>query len=321
MARMTLTPGFDYGNYHVRSLLGTGAMAEVYLATDRRTGVDVALKVLPRGFADADARLQRFEREARAMTALTDDTHSNVVAVYEVGRHNRTPFIAMEHVDGPTLRELLDAGPLDPNVALDLARQLAGGLQEAHDRGIVHRDLKPDNVMINSDGVLKILDFGLSKPLASRKRSQPAAPYDADNDDTCESLTLPGTILGTLEYMSPEQANGLRVDFRADQFAFGAILYEMLTGKVAFRGETASHVLAGVIQGEPDPMGSDVSEPLREIVERCLRKKPEDRFDSAGALRSALSALVTRAPIAATGASWLAIGGVVLAVVALVMAG
>ena len=311
MTRMTLTPGLDYGNYHIRSLLGAGAMAEVYLATDRRTGRDIALKVLPRGFADADARLQRFEREARAITATS---HPNVVAVYEVGRHNRTPFIAMEYVDGLTLSQLLEAGPLTPVVALDLALQLAAGLKEAHERGIVHRDLKPDNVMINSDGIVKILDFGLSKPVSTRKLRR--APADSSDDDTWESLTLPGMILGTLEFMSPEQANGHRVDFRSDQFAFGAILYQMLTGSVAFHGDTASHVLAAVIQGEPEPIGASVPQALRDVVERCLRKNPDERFDSTSELLSALRQLDVRAPITATGASWLAVGGAVVAALA-----
>ncbi len=162
MARTVLTAGFDYGDYHVRSLLGKGAMAEVYLATDRRNGKNVALKVLPRGFGNADARVRRFEREAHAMTSTK---HPNVVAIYEVGKYNRTPFIAMEYVDGPTLREVLDAGSLTPERAFDLARQMAEGLAAAHVCGIVHRDLKPENVMISSNGEVKILDFGLSKPL------------------------------------------------------------------------------------------------------------------------------------------------------------
>ena len=237
MARTVLTAGFDYGDYHVRSLLGKGAMAEVYLATDRRNGKNVALKVLPRGFGNADTRLRRFEREAHAMTSTK---HPNVVAIYEVGKYNRTPFIAMEYVDGPTLREVLDLGSLTPERAFDLARQMAEGLAAAHNCGIVHRDLKPENVMISSDGEIKILDFGLSKPLSQ---------CSADSAESHEVLTLPGTILGTLEYMSPEQASGEPVDERADQFAFGAILYEMLTGTGAFHHESAARVLAAVIEG------------------------------------------------------------------------
>ena len=294
MARTVLTAGFDYGDYHVRSLLGKGAMAEVYMATDRRDGKNVAL---PRGFGDADARLRRFEREAEAM-GLT--SHPNVVAIYEVGKYNRTPFIAMEYVDGPTLREVLAAGPLAPEHAFDLARQMAEGLEAAHDCGIVHRDLKPDNVMISAHGEVKILDFGLSKPLPQRS---------ATSSETLEELTLPGTILGTLEYMSPEQASGDPVDERTDQFAFGAILYEMLAGAGAFHRDSAARVLAAVIEGEPEPLDVDVPEALRRIVERSLRKDPEERFGTMGELLGALKDAEAPSP-------WLAVGGIVLAALA-----
>ena len=297
MARTVLTAGFDYGDYHVRSLLGKGAMAEVYLATDRRNGKKVALKVLPSGFGDADARLRRFAREADAIAAMN---HPNVVAIYEVGKYNRTPFIAMEYVDGPTLREVLAAGPLAPEHAFDLARQMAEGLEAAHDCGIVHRDLKPENVMISSDGEVKILDFGLSKPLSQ---------YSADSTETHEELTLPGTILGTLEYMSPEQASGEPVDERADQFAFGAILYEMLAGAGAFHRDGAARVLAAVIEGEPEPLDVDVPEALRRIVARSLHKDPEQRFETMGELLRALKDAEAPAP-------WFAVGAIVLAALA-----
>lgn len=304
MERRSLTPGFDYGSYHIRSLTGVGAMAEVYRATDRRTGREVALKVLRHGFIGADDRLRRFEREARALTATN---HPNIVHVYEVGRHNRTPFIAMEYVDGPTLRELLDAGISTPERAIALARQLAEGLRAAHAQGIVHRDLKPENVMVDPNGVVKILDFGLSKPLSSGGSAR-------GGTDTCEQLTVPGTILGTLEYMAPEQASGEPVDYRGDQFAFGAILYEMITGRVAFRRDTPTRVLAAVIEGQPEPMGDDIPEELRDIVERCLRKKPDERFKSMSAVADALCDVEVsqRFP-----ASWLAaIAGFTLALLA-----
>ena len=297
MARTVLTAGFDYGDYYIQSLLGKGAMAEVYLATDRRNGKNVALKVLPRGFGNADTRLRRFEREAHAMTSTK---HPNVVAIYEVGKYNRTPFIAMEYVDGPTLREVLDAGSLTPERAFDLARQMAEGLAAAHRCGIVHRDLKPENVMISSDGEVKILDFGLSKPLSQ---------CSADSAESHEVLTLPGTILGTLEYMSPEQASGEPVDERADQFAFGAILYEMLTGTGAFHHESAARVLAAVIEGEPEPLDIDVPEALRQIVTRSLEKDPAKRFDTMEELLGALKNAETPSP-------WLAVGGIVLAALA-----
>ena len=297
MARMVLTAGFDYGDYYIQSLLGKGAMAEVYLATDRQNGKNVALKVLPRGFGNADARVRRFEREAHAMTSTK---HPNVVAIYEVGKYNRTPFIAMEYIDGPTLREVLDAGSLTPEHAFDLARQMAEGLAAAHHCGIVHRDLKPENVMISSDGEVKILDFGPSKPLSQ---------CSVDSAESHEVLTLPGTILGTLEYMSREQASGEPVDERADQFAFGAILYEMLTGTGAFHHQSAARVLAAVIEGEPEPLGIDVPEALRQIVTRSLEKDPAKRFDTMEELLGALQNAETPSP-------WLAVGSIVLAALA-----
>ena len=293
-----LTPGFHYGDYHIQSLLGRGAMAEVYLATDRRNGNNVALKVLSGGFGNAEARLSRFQREARAI-ALTN--HENVVAIYEVGTYNRTPFIAMEYVDGPTLRELLDQGSLAPSTARDLARQIASGLKAAHQCGIVHRDLKPENVMIGQDGTVKILDFGLSKPLSR----------SVDEDGTDHALTLPGTILGTLEYMSPEQAGGNPVDYRADQFAFGAILYEMLSGTGAFRGDGAAKVLAAVTKGEPAPLEDSVPRALREVVARALSKDPDERFESMGEVLLALDDAASRSR-----ATMLALCGVVLAILA-----
>lgn len=305
MPRTILSPGFDYGHYHVHSLLGKGAMAEVYLASDRRNGNRVALKVLPRGFGDAEARIRRFEREARA---IADTSHENVVAIYEVGTENRTPFIAMEYVSGRTLRALLDEGPLSPTVALALARQIAAGLDAAHRAGIVHRDLKPENIMVASDGSVKILDFGLSKPL-----SRPSTSADAD--DTDHALTVPGMILGTLEYMSPEQASGKPLDFRADQFAFGAIVYEMLTGDGAFRAASAVQVLAAVVDAEPAPLADHVPASLRTIVTRLLRKEPEDRFDSMTEVSLALESAETGVEHGAR-TTMLALCGAVLAILA-----
>ena len=211
--------GARLGRYEVRSLLGAGAMADVYLALDLAKGGEVAVKVLAPG-PGAPERLRRFKREALAASSTR---HPNIVSVFEVDCQARMPFIAMEYVSGATLRERLQDGPLSPQAAADIGAQIAEGLQAAHDAGIVHRDLKPDNVMISNDGVAKILDFGLSKPILS-----PNLPADAAVTD--EVLTLPGTILGTLDYMSPERASGYRVDFRSDQFSFGSVLYEMTTG-------------------------------------------------------------------------------------------
>jgi len=274
--------GARLGSYEVRSILGAGAMADVYLALDLEKGREVALKVLASG-PGAPERLRRFEREARSACSTS---HPNIVSVFEVGWQGRTPFIAMEYVPGRTLRERLRNGSVSPQTAADVGAQLAEGLSAAHDSGIVHRDLKPDNVMISNEGVAKILDFGLSKPIAS-----PRLPADAAVTD--EMLTLPGTILGTLDYMSPEQASGYRVDFRSDQFSLGSVLYEMTTGIVPFARDTVPRTLAAIIEGKPS--GLEVFEKnvppwLRAIVEKTLAKRPEERYPSMKELAKALRA-------------------------------
>ncbi len=280
MARKILQGGARLGRYEIRSLLGSGAMADVYLAAEVLTGRDVALKVLAPG-PSASERLRRFEREARAVSSTR---HANIVAVFEVGSPDRVPFIAMEYVPGRTLRERLREGPFAVQSAAAIGAQLADGLQAAHDGGIVHRDLKPDNVMISSEGVAKILDFGLSKPLRSLNLPPDAAVTD-------EVLTLPGTILGTLDYMSPEQASGYEVDFRSDQFSLGAMLYEMTTRVVPFARDTVPRTLAAIIEGEPS--GTEVFElkvpaRLRAVIEKTLAKRPEERYPSMRHLATAL---------------------------------
>jgi serine/threonine-protein kinase len=282
MMRKILKVGARLGRYEVRSTLGAGAMADVYLALDLANGREVALKVLAPG-PSAPERLRRFEREGRAACSTS---HPNIVSVFEVSSQGRTPFIAMEYVSGSTLRERLRTGPLSPRASANLAAQIAEGLQASHDAGIVHRDLKPDNVMISNEGVAKILDFGLSKPIAS-----PNLPADAAVTD--EVLTLPGTILGTLDYMSPEQASGYRVEYRSDQFSLGAMLYEMTTGVVPFARDTVPRTLAAIIEGKPE--GREVFEKsvppgLRAIVERTLAKRPEERYPSMKELAEALRA-------------------------------
>ncbi len=303
MARNTLSPGDNLGPYYVQALLGIGAMAEVHLATDRRSGRSVALKILPRGFTRNQDRLKRFSREARTLAATN---HANIVAIHEVGESAGIPYIAMEYVAGWTLRELLDDGPMNLDTVVALARQIAAGLAEAHKKGIVHRDLKPENIMVTADGRVKILDFGLSKPLGAKKTSKSGA------SETSEALTLPGTILGTLDYMSPEQASGYRVDYRTDQFAFGAILYEMLAGTSAFHRDTASRTLAAVIEGAPAPLDEELPSSLRALVARCLEKSPEARYASMEALGDDLGEmqLDDDAPPAR---GWLAVGAMLLA--------
>ena len=221
---MSLQPGTRLGNYEVLSELGSGGMGEVYKAKDLKLGRDVAIKVLPQEMASDASRLRRFEQEARAASALN---HPNIVTIYEIGEHEGTPFIAMEYVNGKTLREILADGPLPNDKLIRYATQLAEGLAKAHQAGIVHRDLKPENIIISEDGFIKILDFGLAKLL-------PEGDVGAEVS-TLARETIPGTILGTVGYMSPEQAKGESADFRSDQFSFGAIVYEMATGKEASR--------------------------------------------------------------------------------------
>jgi serine/threonine protein kinase len=255
-------------------------MADVYLATDVGNGRDVALKVLAPG-PSAFERARRFEREARAASSTR---HPNIASVFEVGSQDRVRFIAMEYVSGRTLRDKLREGPLSPQTAAAIGAQIADGLQAAHDAGIVHRDLKPDNVMISTEGVAKILDFGLSKPIR-----KPALPADAAATD--EVLTLPGTILGTLDYMSPEQASGYKADFRSDQFSLGAMLYEMTTGIVPFARDTVQRTLAAIIEGKPsgiEVFAGKVPPPLRTVIEKTLAKPPEERYASMRHLATAL---------------------------------
>ncbi len=271
---MTLPPATRLGPYEILSPIGAGGMGEVYRARDRRLSREVALKVLPTEYSAEPGRLERFDQEARAASALN---HPNIVTIYEIGQDASTSYIAMELVRGTTLRELLVAGPVELRNAADLALQTAQGLATAHEAGIVHRDLKPENLMITSDGFVKILDFGLAKLVptltADISEMQTAAP----------GATIPGTILGTVGYMSPEQAAGRALDFRSDQFSLGSILYEMVTGRRAFRRDTAGETLAAIILQDPEPVETvnpGVSEPLARIIRRCHSRNPQDRYAS-----------------------------------------
>jgi Tol biopolymer transport system component len=268
-----ISPGARLGPYEVIARLGAGGMGEVYRARDSRLNREVAVKVLPPEVASDADRRQRFEQEARAASALN---HPGIVTVYDVGTSNGTFFITMELVEGETLRELLAAGPLSTRRTLELAGQVADALAKAHAAGIVHRDLKPENVIVSSDGFVKILDFGLAK-LAE------VPPGDQSHLPTVSPATAPGMVLGTVGYMSPEQASGRAVDFRSDQFSFGSILYEMIGGRRAFEHATAAETLAAIIRDEPQPLASRASAtppPVRWIAERCLAKDPKDRYAS-----------------------------------------
>jgi len=271
---MGISPGNRLGPYEIVSPLGAGGMGEVYKARDTRLNREVAVKVLPAELSgDADRRA-RFEQEARSASALN---HPNIVTLYDIGTHDGTLFIAMEMVEGRSLREVLAGGNLPVRKLLDISVQMADGLAKAHSAGIVHRDLKPENVMVSKDGFVKILDFGLAKLVQA-----PAA--EASNLPTVvEPATRPGTVMGTVGYMSPEQASGQSIDFHSDQFSFGSILYEMATGKRAFQKATGVETMSAIIREEPEPVARvnpNAPAPLRWIVERCLAKDPEDRYAS-----------------------------------------
>mgnify|MGYP003865288379 CR=1 FL=1 len=255
------------------SPIGAGGMGQVWKAFDQRLARTVAVKLLPDSSA-GDLRV-RFEQEARAASALQ---HANIVSVFDVGTEAGVPFIVSEFVEGETLRVLLGKGPVPLRRALEIASQIAGGMAAAHQAGITHRDLKPENVMIAADGRAKILDFGLAKRTA-------AVPGSARANNTTDTfLSEPGTILGTVNYMSPEQARGLGVDSRSDQFSFGILLCEMLTGKQPFKRDSAPQTLAAIIAEDAPSLPASLPVPLRWVVERCLEKEPTQRYGSSADL-------------------------------------
>jgi serine/threonine protein kinase len=290
--------GRTLSHYKIVSEIGRGGMGEVYRARDTHLDRDIAIKVLRPELATDPERLKRFEQEARSASALN---HPNIITIYDIGKHEDTSYIAMELVEGKTLREMLFEGPMPTKTLLPLATQIAQGLAKAHSAGIVHRDLKPENVMVTSDGFVKILDFGLAK------LTPEAEAYESHMTTMTKELTHEGVIVGTIGYMSPEQGSGRPLDHRSDQFSFGAILYEMATGEIAFKRETAAQALAAIIEGEPlpiDRVNPKVPTRLRKIVERCLAKNPEGRYESTRdlakelerfpAIRLELPAIVTR---------------------------
>ncbi len=294
---MTLPAGTHLGPYEIVAPLGAGGMGEVYRARDTRLGREVAIKVLPAGVSSDPERLKRFEKEARAASSLN---HPNIVTVYDIGETGGASWIAMELVEGRTLRETLADGPVPTKRLLTVAAQAGDGLAKAHGAGIVHRDLKPENVMVTPDGFVKILDFGLAKLTAPEDGSgATAAP-------TVSGGTEPGIVMGTVGYMSPEQALGRALDFRSDQFSLGSILYELATGRRAFQRGSTPETLSAIIRDEPEPMGtlSPISPvPLRWIVERCLAKNPDDRYASTRDLARDLATLKDRLSEATSGAS------------------
>jgi hypothetical protein len=294
---MTLAAGTKLGPYQVASPLGAGGMGEVYRARDERLKRDVAIKVLPATFSQDSDRLKRFEQEAQAAGALN---HPNITAVHDFGSHDGSPYIVTELLEGETLRSRLGPGALSPRKAIDYAVQIAKGLAAAHEKGIVHRDLKPENVFLTKDGRVKILDFGLAK-------LKPEGPETGQTDmRTVSGGTQPGVVLGTMGYMAPEQVRGRAADKRSDLFSFGTILYEMLSGQRAFRGDTAADTITAILTKEPPDLSQtnkDIHPGLDRIVRHCLEKNPEERFESARDVAFDLEALSNvSAPAIATGA-------------------
>src|SRR5688572_981050 len=289
---MTLAPGTRLGSYEVTAQIGVGGMGEVYRATDTRLGRAVAIKVLPPSVAQDPDRLARFDREARTLAALN---HPNIAAIHGLERAHGTQALVMELVEGPTLAERIAQGPIPLDEALPIARQIADALAAAHEQGIVHRDLKPANVKVRPDGTVKVLDFGLAKALeqgsgigGQGSGGLPAASLSPTI--TSPAMTQAGLILGTAAYMSPEQARGKTVDRRADIWAFGCVLYEMLTGGRAFEAEDVSLTLSVVLQKEPDfaALPADVPSHVAQALRVCLRKDPKLRASDINDVRLAL---------------------------------
>jgi eukaryotic-like serine/threonine-protein kinase len=282
--RIGLTERAKLGDYEVQQLIGSGGMGEVYRARDTRLGRDVAIKVLPAVLSHDPDRLRRFEQEARAAAALN---HPNILAVFQMGTYEDAPYLVSELLEGSTLRSLVLRGPLPVRKAIDFGVQIARGLAAAHEKGIAHRDLKPENLFVTKDGRVKILDFGLAK----LTQQQPVADQSAP---TVSVETEPGVVMGTVGYMAPEQVRGSAADHRADIFAFGAILYEMLTGKRAFQKPTSAETMSAILNGDPPSISQimpSIPLALERLVHRCLEKNPEQRFQSASDLGFALEAL------------------------------
>jgi len=280
---MALASGNKLGPYQIQSPLGAGGMGEVYRAHDPRLARDVALKVLPEAFAADRERMARFEREAKVLASLN---HPNVAAIYELEESNSVRALVLELVEGPTLAERIAQGPIPIEEALPMAKQICDGLEYAHERAIIHRDLKPANVKVTPEGSVKLLDFGLAKALEGE-----AVAGDILTSPTISHLaTQAGIILGTAAYMSPEQAKGKAVDRRADIWAFGCLLYEMLTGKRAFGGQAVSETLAAVIRDDPNwsALPQAVPPRIRDLLKRCLCKDVRQRLQAIGDARIAI---------------------------------
>ncbi len=296
---MPLTTGTKLGPYEITGAIGAGGMGEVYRAKDSKLGRDVAIKIVPEQFAQDRQRMARFAREAQLLAALN---HPHIAHIYGFEDSNGTPALVMELVEGPTLAERIEAGPLPVEEALRIARQVAEALEYAHDRGIIHRDLKPANVKLTADGNVKILDFGLAKALEDEKSTT-----DISHSPTLTvAATQAGIVLGTAAYMSPEQAKGKNADRRADIWAFGVLLFEMLSGKKLYEADTAQETLAAVLIKEPtlDSLPTNIPPRLRILLRRCLTKDSRMRLQAIGEARIAIDEMLSGAPeVESTGAS------------------
>jgi eukaryotic-like serine/threonine-protein kinase len=282
---MAVAAGTKIGPYEIQSQLGAGGMGEVYRARDQRLHRDVAIKILPASFSADPDRLQRFAQEARAAAALS---HPNILSIFDIGDDRGAPYVVSELLEGETLRDRLRNGPLSARKAIEYGQQIARGLAAAHEKGIVHRDLKPENIFLTNDGRVKILDFGLAK------LTRPEVSDSSGETLTQQVGTDAGTVMGTVGYMSPEQVRGKAADARSDIFAFGAILYEMLSGKRAFRGDSAADTMSAILKEDPPELSEtnrNVSPALERIVRHCLEKNPGERFQSAGDVAFNLEAL------------------------------
>ncbi|MBL8207989.1 MAG: protein kinase [Blastocatellia bacterium] len=303
--------GQALNHYQVLSLLGAGGMGEVWLAEDTRLGRKVALKLLPGNFATDPERLRRFEKEARAASATN---HPNIVVTHEIGEANGTYYIAQEYVEGETLRNRIGLRPMPLLEALDIAHQIANALAAAHGAGIVHRDIKPENIMLRHDGFVKVLDFGLAK--LTERRGDAATRRQGEEADTllaesprppvAESLTMPGTVMGTVAYMSPEQARGQKVDARTDLWSLGVVLYEMLTGQRPFHGESTPDMFVAILERQPAPIPESLTAApaqLAQLLDRLLVKNREQRYPSSAQLAAELKRLHHRLELDAERAS------------------
>src|SRR5437868_5478508 len=270
-----LSPGQTIAHYEIEKQIGVGGMGEVYLAKDKRLDRSVAVKVLNREYSTNDANLERFTREAKAASALN---HPNILVIHEIGESGNTSYIVSEFIKGKTLREVVKESPMNVSEILDIAIQIAGALAAAHDERIIHRDIKPENVMVRPDGYVKVLDFGLAK-LINNKNSL----IGLEDATKKQNHTAQGVIMGTVSYMSPEQAKGEKVDERTDIFSLGVLIYEMVTGRIPFDGDSVSEIFANLINRAPQPLAryaANVPDELQRIVAKTLRKNREDRYQT-----------------------------------------